>query len=192
MALKTVILGSGHGSVVNGVYNTPGKRSPIFSDGSQLFEGEFNRAIKARIIELLTADKINYVDINPETEDISLNERVRRANEIENAFYVSIHANAGGGTGSAIFIAENARLKSHLIAETAQTEYKKVFPSYRWRGIKKKNFTVIAKTRCPAVLFECFFMDTEKECKEILLTDEGRRKCTAWIYNTIIKTVNYL
>jgi len=192
MALKTVILGSGHGSVVNGVYNTPGKRSPVFADGSQLFEGEFNRAIKGRLIERLTAAKINYIDINPETEDISLSERVRRANEIKNAFYVSIHANAGGGTGSEIFIAENASRTSHLIAETAQAEYKKVFPSYRWRGIKKKNFTIITKTSCPAVLFECFFMDKEKECKEILLTNEGRRNCAAWIYNTIIKTVNYL
>ena len=39
------ILDNGHGGIINGVYQTAGKRSPIWADGTQLFEGEFNRAI---------------------------------------------------------------------------------------------------------------------------------------------------
>lgn len=38
-----VILDAGHG------YNTKGKRSPVWSDGSQLFEWEFNRDVVKRI-----------------------------------------------------------------------------------------------------------------------------------------------
>ena len=38
-----VILDNGHGK------ETSGKRSPIWSDGSQLFEWEFNRDIVQRI-----------------------------------------------------------------------------------------------------------------------------------------------
>lgn len=34
-----ILLDNGHG------YDTPGKRSPIWPDGSQLFEWEFNRDI---------------------------------------------------------------------------------------------------------------------------------------------------
>tara|TARA_R100000655_G_scaffold108800_3_gene161550 strand:+ start:2461 stop:3066 length:606 start_codon:yes stop_codon:yes gene_type:complete len=198
MAFKTVILDAGHGGIINGEYQTSGKRSPIWPDGSQLFEGEFNRAIKARLIEKLTADKINYIDINPEAKDISLRERVSRANKIKDCFYVSIHANAGGGKGSEVFISENASITSEIIAEFAATEYEKIFLpllssnfGYYWRGIKKKNFTVISQTYCPAILFECFFMDNQTECKEILLTKEGRDLCAKWIYNTIIKTFNY-
>ncbi|MCG9704983.1 hypothetical protein [Photobacterium damselae] len=37
------ILDAGHGGIINGQYQTAGKRSPIWSDGSQLFEGEFKR-----------------------------------------------------------------------------------------------------------------------------------------------------
>lgn len=56
-----VLLDNGHGGIVNGEYQTTGKRSPIWDDGSQLFEGEFNRAIVNRIIERLTSLNINYV-----------------------------------------------------------------------------------------------------------------------------------
>lgn len=199
MAFKTVIIDAGHGGIIDGDYQTKGKRSPKWPDGSQLFEGEFNRALKARLIEKLTADKINYIDINPESKDISLSERVKRANQIKNCFYVSIHANAGGGKGSEIFIADNASRASQLIAETAATEYEKIFLplkdsnfGYYWRGVKRANFTVIAKTKCPAVLFECFFMDNKTECLELLLTKEGRDLCAKWIYNTIVKTINYV
>ena len=41
----------------------------------------------------------------------------------------------------------------------------------------------------PAVLFECFFMDNKKECKEILLTEGGRDLCAEWIYKTILNNV---
>ena len=42
------LLDNGHGET------TPGKRSPIFDDGRQLFEYEFNRAVVARMKKRLT------------------------------------------------------------------------------------------------------------------------------------------
>ena len=83
-----------------------GKRSPQWSDGSILYEGEFNRSIVNRLIEKLTDDRINYVNIAPEAEDISLNERVRRANSYHKqsgCIYLSVHSNAGGGKGYEIY-----------------------------------------------------------------------------------------
>lgn len=97
-----VLLDNGHGK------ETAGKRSPVWSDGSQLFEWEFNRDIVRRISEKLEADGIPYRILVPEETDISLTERARRANEIakENngkAYVLSIHANAGGGTGWEVY-----------------------------------------------------------------------------------------
>ena len=46
------ILDNGHGGIIDGEYQTPGKRSPKWEDGTQLFEGEFNRAVVKRIIKL--------------------------------------------------------------------------------------------------------------------------------------------
>ena len=100
------LLDNGHGGVIDGLYQTEGKRSPKWDDGSILYEGEFNRAIVNRLIEMLTAVRINYVNIAPELEDISLNERVKRANSYHNqskCIYVSIHSNAGGGKGYEVY-----------------------------------------------------------------------------------------
>ena len=63
-----ILLDNGHG------YDTPGKRSPIWPDGSQLFEWEFNRDIVSRIEILLKKAGISCVRLVPEKEDISLKE----------------------------------------------------------------------------------------------------------------------
>ena len=94
----TVILDNGHGK------KTSGKRSPVWPDGSQLFEWEFNRDIVSRICDMLDAVGIRYERLVPEDVDISLKERCRRANAINDrtdgqCFLISIHGNAGGGTG---------------------------------------------------------------------------------------------
>ena len=95
---KVVILDNGHGK------ETAGKRSPIWGDGSQLFEWEFNRDIVRRIAAMLKADGVKFEILVPEETDVSLPERCRRANVIHadcgnNAVLFSVHGNAGGGTG---------------------------------------------------------------------------------------------
>jgi N-acetylmuramoyl-L-alanine amidase len=74
-----ILLDAGHGGIINGKYQTPGNRSPKWSDGSQLFEGEFNRWIVNGIAERLSMMRIPYVLIAPEQRDITLKTRVNRA-----------------------------------------------------------------------------------------------------------------
>ena len=38
--MKTIILDAGHGGMINGKYQTKGKRSPVWEDGSVLYEGD--------------------------------------------------------------------------------------------------------------------------------------------------------
>ena len=88
-------LDAGHG------IDTHGKRSPIWDDGSQLFEWEYVRKIRNEIINLLDVYKISYYIVNPEDEDISLTERVNRINEVNDNYHnsvitISIHGNAAG------------------------------------------------------------------------------------------------
>jgi N-acetylmuramoyl-L-alanine amidase len=190
-----VLLDNGHGGIINGEYQTPGKRSPVWPDGSQLFEGEFNRAIVNRIIETLTKLNIPYINIVPELKDISLSTRVKRANSIEenSAFYISVHSNAGGGSGFEVFTS-HGKTRSDEIATIFGDEYKKEFPSKRLRTDysdgdldKEANFSVIKKTRMPAVLTENFFMDNEEECKEILMPKTGRDKIAEFHINSILR-----
>ena len=177
-----VLLDNGHGK------ETAGKRSPVWSDGSQLFEWEFNRDIVRRIAEKLQADGIPYRVLVPEENDISLTERARRANEIakENngkAYVLSIHANAGGGTGWEVYTSPG-QTPSDAIATVFFEEAGREFVPDGWRmrsdysdgdPDKEANFAILTKTTCPAILTENFFMDTEKDCR-FIMSEDGRER----------------
>lgn len=188
------LLDNGHGGVIDGLYQTYGKRSPKWSDGSILYEGEFNRSIINRLIEKLTADRINYVNIIPEYEDISLNERVRRANafhEQSDCIFLSIHSNAGGGKGYEIYTSKG-HTKSDDVATVFFNQFKKEFPEAKMRKDtsdgdvdKEANFYVLEHTKMPAILSENFFMDNENECKTYLMTSEGRDRISKAHYYAI-------
>jgi N-acetylmuramoyl-L-alanine amidase len=184
--MKTILLDAGHGGCIAGHYQTSGKRSPIWEDGSVLYEGEFNRAIKYRLKEMFQLEGVKYVDINPQDTDLSLSDRVSIANGYDDSIYVSIHANAGGGTGCEVFVSENSSSASVNIAESIQNQYGPHFYGERWRGIKRKDFYVIKNTKMPAVLVECFFMDTEKDCKKYLMTRHGREQIAKWLFTSIM------
>ncbi len=177
------LLDNGHGGIIDGLYQTEGKRSPNWDDGSILYEGEFNRAIVNRLIEMLTAERINYVNIVPELEDISLNERVKRANSYHSqssCIYVSIHANAGGGKGYEVYTSTGTTY-SDKVATVLYQEFENQFPDIKMRSDvsdgdvdKEANFYVLKNTKMPAALTENFFMDNEQECKNYLMSREGR------------------
>lgn len=177
-----VLLDNGHGK------ETAGKRSPVWSDGSQLFEWEFNRDIVRRIAEKLEADGIPYRVLVPEETDISLTERARRANEYAKefngkAYVLSIHANAGGGTGWEVYTSLG-QTPSDAIATVFFEEAGREFVPDGWRmrsdysdgdPDKEANFAILTKTTCPAILTENFFMDTEKDCR-FIMSDDGRER----------------
>lgn len=179
---KVIILDNGHGK------ETAGKRSPVWSDGSQLFEWEFNRDIVRRIVEKLEADGIPYRVLVPEETDISLTERARRANEYAKefngkAYVLSIHANAGGGTGWEVYTSPG-QTPSDAIATVFFEEAGREFVPDGWRmrsdysdgdPDKEANFAILTKTTCPAVLTENFFMDTEKDCR-FIMSEDGRER----------------
>jgi len=193
-----ILLDAGHGGIINGVYQTAGKRSPIWSDGSQLYEGEFNRWVVNGLSEKLSLQGIPYVLICPEQRDVSLKARVNRANAYANqpCIYVSVHSNAGGGSGFEVFTSEG-KTESDLIANFFAEEFRNEFPDSRLRADlsdgdydKDRNFYVLKNTKMPAVLTENFFMDNEDECRRILLTSWGRAKIVDFHEKAIVKYLN--
>lgn len=196
----TVLLDNGHGGLINGIYQTPGKRSPVWNDKTILYEGEFNRAIVNGIIEQLTILKIPYVNIAPEYTDVPLEERVKRANKYSRtkSFYLSVHSNAGGGSGSEIFTSIGYT-KSDSIATIFGNVFKEIFPERKLRTDyldgdldKESNFYVIKNTKMPAILTENFFMDNEDECKNLLMSGTGRKRIIDYHVKSIIAVSNLL
>lgn len=177
-----VMLDNGHGK------ETAGKRSPVWKDGTQLLEYEFNRDIVRRIAKQLSAEGIEYRIIVPEENDISLSERARRANEIYDqangkAFLLSVHANAGGGTGWECYTSVGLT-KADELATILCEEATREFQPDGWRmrfdysdgdPDKESQFTILVKTKAPAVLTENFFMDTEKDCR-FIMSETGRER----------------
>lgn len=187
-----IILDSGHGK------DTPGKRSPVWPNGKQLLEYEFNRDIVARIASQLSVDNILFHILCPELEDISLQERCNRANWLHNANHgnsilVSVHANAGGGTGWECWTSRG-NTESDYYATVFYDEFRKIFPSEKVRcdysdgdPDKESDFYLLKNTVGPALITENFFMDNERDCK-ILLSEEGR-KLIAQVHINAIKEI---
>ncbi|MEC6822505.1 N-acetylmuramoyl-L-alanine amidase [Photobacterium piscicola] len=183
-----ILLDPGHGGIIDGTYQTAGKRSPLWSNGTQLFEGEFNRAITQGISQALTLRGIENKIIVPELEDISLQIRASRANHLATQYpdhhclLISVHANAGGGSGFEIYTSRGHTC-SDIIADHITHAFTQVFPNKPLRSDysdgdsdKERGFYMLRKTRMAAVLTENFFMDNEVECCLILMSPKGRKK----------------
>lgn len=185
-----IILDNGHG------VDTPGKRSPKWEDGTQLFEYEFNRDVAKRIQNKLAEFNIESILLVPEDEDISLSERCRRVNEIftsrPDSILISIHANAGGGTGWEAWTSVGNTLADHYatILYTTAAEW---FPEWKIRmdysdgdPDKESQFYILKHTKCPAILTENFFMDTKKDC-DFILSNKGRDQIAKMHVAAILK-----
>ena len=193
---KLWLLDPGHGGIINGIYQTSGKRSPTWKDGlikSVLYEGEFNRDIVKRLAAMLKWAGIEHRILVPEEHDISLSERVSRAKAWNsNAVYLSIHANAGGGRGYEAYTSPG-QTASDEIATVILDSFANIFPEATPRlditegddPDKEAKFYVLVETPMPAVLTESFFMDTEDECKKYLMTPEGRNLIALAHYQAI-------
>jgi N-acetylmuramoyl-L-alanine amidase len=186
MSRYTWILDNGHGGIINGAYQTDGKESPVWKDGSQLREGESNRGIVNRLAEMLHAANIKYVKLVPQDQDIDLYQRVVRANawvkSNPNCILISVHSNYGDGTGRAKGIevfTTKGKTRSDKVAQIIIDQYKSTGAFCRMDTTdgdddKEENFYIIDKVKCPAVLTENYFMDNEVECRDILMTGKGR------------------
>ena len=179
------LLDNGHGSL------TKGKRSPVFDDGSQLLEYEFNRDIVNRVCDILDQEGIKYKKVVPEVEVGNiLRERVKRANAVKSNLpkvFVSVHANAAPRRRNSKFASPSAKgietwhthndkqseqisavFQRHLIEQTG-------FKDRKLKSRVEKQFYVLRFTKCPAILTECGFMNNKIE-GQLLLTEEYRQK----------------
>lgn len=181
---KTVILDCGHGK------STPGKRSPIWEDGTQFFEWEGNRQIgraAAQYLQHLGWTVLFTVEPNDPT-DVSLSERIIRSNAFyklhPEAFQISIHSNGfsrESANGYEVFTSKG-QTKSDKISRIWIEEHGKKFPNLLNRGHKEANFAM-NRVKCPSILIESMFHTNKKEC-DILNSREGREKIAIGIVET--------
>ena len=175
-----ILIDNGHG------HDTPGKHSP---DGKFL-EYAYNREIAKRIVADLIDRGYDAELLVPEDNDISLEERVRRVNEIcrtykppypappghPNVILISIHVNAAGNgskwmnaTGWSCYTSKGQTQSDKL----AECLYEAAIKNYPGRRIRtdfsdgdsdwEEGFYLFRKSLCVAVLTENFFMDNRTD-----------------------------
>lgn len=198
MKRHLILLDNGHGN------NTAGKRSP---DGT-LLEYQYTRDVAKSILNTLKALGYNVELLVPELYDVSLSERVRRVNQYcndygaSNVVVVSTHINAAGsGTqwlsarGFSVYTSKG-KTKSDELATIMCEEAEKSHIDFKIRrdfsdgdADWEENFTILTKTKCPAVLSENFFMDN-KEDVDFLLSQTGKDVVKNIHINSIIRYAN--
>jgi N-acetylmuramoyl-L-alanine amidase len=167
-----VLLDAGHGGIIEGKYVTAPSKQFHHKDGSWAYEGVINRQVKNALVLLLEEGRIAYMDITPDETDIPLETRTKYANKVlaklrssYNFVYISIHSNAGGGSGFEVWTSPGQTL-SDRYAEIWAQELKREFPEFPFRVDtmdgdldKESKFWVLVQTVMPAVLGELLFFD---------------------------------
>ena len=193
-----VIFDNGHGSTINGVYQTEGKRSPDWAKGV-LYEGVANRWIVNKTIHKMDYARLPYYHVSPELTDVSLGERIARADKIyaanPNSYGVSVHFNAAGGTGWEIFTSPGVTQSDKIAAEFIDV-FKSAMPlKFRSGGAgelnedKEANFAMVLKPKAPFILLELGFMDNPTDY-EMIWNPNFQELLSDLIFKSIVRVNN--
>lgn len=157
-----LIVGSpGHGSTEAGIFD-PG------AVGNGLRECDITLDLCKRIKNKLAPYDVDFI-ILPQ---LSLNERIMAANLLQADFYLSIHVNAGGGTGFESYIWTWAHLDETISDELqavihgAVVDYLNKYGVAN-RGQKAANFQELRETNMPAMLLENLFIDNLQDAARL-------------------------
>lgn len=160
--IKKVVIDPGHGGF----------------DPGATYRGYYEKNFTLEIA-LLAAD---FLESNYEAEifltrktdkPVTLTDRSAFANNLKADLFVSIHINAGGGTGFESFIYTNAGSNTGIIQNKIHNVLSELFKPLGFpdRGEKTANFSVIRNTKMPAVLLENLFIDNPKDLAQLLQSE---------------------
>ena len=122
---------------------------------------EVGELVKTYLVQQGHQCELTEVNSGYSRVSASLQARIDKEKAYKPDLFVSIHFNAGGGTGTETYVCSTVG-RAYQYAKKVQA---KVVEStgYRDRGVKTANYTVIAKTNSPAMLIECAFIDSAND-----------------------------
>jgi N-acetylmuramoyl-L-alanine amidase len=183
------LIDAGHGGVdASGNYTTPAKLNKRFKfpDGFEVLEGVSNRLLAKEIWQLLMREGIEFKLVYDEIQDWPLAQRVNLANRLQQkhkrCIYISIHSNAGKGTGFEVFTSPGQTVSdkyAELLCTLLEQKFKGRFPFRKDLADSDKDkeakFTVLTETTCPSILVEYLFFDNRKDA-DFLMSVQGRKE----------------
>lgn len=135
--------------------------------GNGLREKDLTLAIALRIRDLLEGYQNVDVRLSRENDStLSLTQRTDMANNWGADYFISIHINAGGGTGFESYIYISASQNSVNYQNIIHAEIMKLLNIVD-RGKKSANFHVVRETNMPAILTENGFIDNPQDAERL-------------------------
>ena len=181
-----IAIDAGHG------LHTAGKKCLKSLDSKQTAEWVLNDRIADKLQQLLASYQCEVLRTDDTTgaKDVSLADRVKKANEWGADMFISIHHNAGingksGGGIEVYYSSSKAERKTQ-----AEALYKSLIEETGLKGnratpVKKYGFYVVKKTTMPAFLIENGFMDSTTDTP-VILTEAHANKSAQGILKFLI------
>lgn len=145
-----ICISAGHGEGENGAV------------ANGLIEADLTLDIAERVQTKLSTFE---ADVRLVPRRVDLADRTRYANTLNADLYLSIHCNAGSGTGFESYIhpaaGERTQELQRIIHGTIMGYLEQ--QGVKDRGKKTANFQVLRETTMPAVLLECLFIDSDAD-----------------------------
>lgn len=136
-----------------------------------LREKDINLKIALKMKSLLSGYEGVQVKLSRETDKfVSLSQRAKMANEWGADYFVSIHVNAGGGTGFESYIYNgkySGKQETHRKRSIIHAEVMRQLADVRDRGMKEANFQVLRETKMAAILTENLFVDHKDDAAKL-------------------------
>ena len=176
---KVLVLDAGHG------LNTAGKQTMNGPLGI-IKEWTLNDAVVRKTIELLSDYNVKIYRTDDVTgkSDLSLGERVRRCNSYNPDLFVSIHHNAGGGTGTEVFWHTKGTQADKKVASIVAPKLASLC-GVRNRGVKQAQLGVLT-CKATAILVEGGFMD-HKGDYELITSITGQKLYAKAVAESIVE-----
>lgn len=154
--MKKIYLDAGHGGADAGAVGANG-----------LYEKNLVLKIQQYLISYLNITYSDFTIKTTRTTDtfLSLSQRASQANSWGADAFMSIHVNAGGGTGYEDYVYRSASNASKTFQSIVHGQVQPTLLSYNHpnRGRKSANYAVLRLTNMPAVLTEIAFIDNRTD-----------------------------
>ena len=168
MSRKRIFIDAGHGGHDPGAVGNGMRESDIALEVSNALSGLLKSAGVETILSR-TSDRA-----------VTINERWQAANAQRADYFISIHVNAGGGTGAETFIAAT-KPQDREFASVVNDTYAEAM-GLRNRGVKLDSTTrhgslgVLRHTTMPAILVELAFIDSPPGNPDVNILRDRRQE----------------
>lgn len=136
--------------------------------GNGLQEKNLTLQIGTRIKDILTAEYDNISILMSRTGDqsLTLTQRTNAANSWGADFLLSVHINAGGGTGYEDYVYPGVGAPTTTYQSNIHSEVMKLV-DFNDRGKKSANFHMLRESNMPALLTENGFIDNANDAAKL-------------------------